>query len=181
MPEACLERSSSDEDAISFALRESRADFPEVSVQFQDPSEWKLTAFGGFFREENVVVLEARSILFAVRYAENSYPPRRLLMISDSISLMLALSKGRSIFSLLSVMRRIFASGFRAGFVSSFRWIPSKLKCSEKGGRFFYREYDPSQSRLHGLALRLTRSSPTQTCDRNLVKLTLHLTSMCPQ
>ena len=62
MPEAVLECTSSDEDVMSFARRESRADFPEVSVQLLDPSEWKLTAYGGFFREENIIVLEARSI-----------------------------------------------------------------------------------------------------------------------
>ena len=30
-----------------------------------------LAAFGGFFREENIIILEARSILKAVRYAES--------------------------------------------------------------------------------------------------------------
>ena len=34
-------------------------------------------------------------------------------------------------------MRRIFASGFRAGFVLSFRWIPFELNSSDKGSRFF--------------------------------------------
>ena len=32
-------------------------------------------------------------------------------------------------------IRRIFASGFRAGFVLSFRWIPSELNCSDEGSR----------------------------------------------
>ena len=35
-------------------------------------------------------------------------------------------------FTLLSVMRRFFASGFRAGFILSFRWILSELKYSDK-------------------------------------------------
>ena len=33
-------------------------------------SEWKLAAYGRFFCEENILVLEARSILYAVRFAE---------------------------------------------------------------------------------------------------------------
>ena len=42
--EASLESSSSDEDVMSLARRESRADFPEVSLQLLDPWEWKLAA-----------------------------------------------------------------------------------------------------------------------------------------
>ena len=64
-------------------------------------------------------------------------------------------------------MRRIFASGFRAGFVSSFRWKLSELNCNDKGSRFSDRDYDPSKPRLHVLAQRLTRSSPTRTNDQD--------------
>ena len=94
VPEAGLECSSSDDDV-------SRADFPVVSLQLLDPSGWTLTAHGGFFREENIVVLEARSILYPVRYAENCYPRGRLLIVSDNLALVLALCKGRSKFSTL--------------------------------------------------------------------------------
>ena len=62
-----LECSSSDEDEVSLARRESRADFPDMSLQLLDPSEWSLGACGGLFREENIIALEARSILYAVR------------------------------------------------------------------------------------------------------------------
>ena len=54
--------------------------------------------------------------------------------------------------TLHSVLRRIFASGFRAGFVISFRWIPSELNYAEKGSRFFGRDHDPSKALLHVLA-----------------------------
>ena len=57
-PDVVLECSSSDEDVMSLAWEESRADFPEVSVQLQDPSKWNLTAYSSFFREENIMVLE---------------------------------------------------------------------------------------------------------------------------
>ena len=49
------ECSSSDEDVM----------FPEVSVHLLDPWERRLAAYGGFVREENIIFLEARSILFA--------------------------------------------------------------------------------------------------------------------
>ena len=90
MPDVVLECSSSDEDAMSLARRESRADFPEVSLQLLDPSEWKLAAYGGFFREENVI-LEARSILHAVRYAESNSPLGLFLILSDNLALELSL------------------------------------------------------------------------------------------
>ena len=38
----------SEEDEVSLARRESRADFPEVSLQLLDPSKWRLAAYGGF-------------------------------------------------------------------------------------------------------------------------------------
>ena len=94
---------------------ESRADFPGVSLQLLDLLKWTLAAYEGFFREEYITVVEARSILYAVRYAESNYPPGRLLILSDNLALVLLLCKGRSkLFTLLSVMRRIFTSGFRA-------------------------------------------------------------------
>ena len=52
-------------------------------------------------------------------------------------------------------------------FVLSFRWIPSELHYSNKGSRFFDRDYDPSKSLLRVLAQRLTRSSPAWTSDQD--------------
>ena len=46
------------------------------------------------------------------------------------------------------------------GFVSSFKWIPTELIHSDKGCRFFDRDYDSSNSGL-------TRSSPTRTSDQD--------------
>ena len=49
----------------------SCTDLLEVSLQLLDPSERRLAASGGFCRNENIIVLEARSALFAVRCAES--------------------------------------------------------------------------------------------------------------
>ena len=75
----------------------------------------------------------------------------------------------QNFFTLLSVMRRIFASGFMAGFVLSFRWIPSELNYSDEGSRFFDRGDDPSKSLLHALAQRLARSSQARISDQGSV------------
>ena len=148
-PDDVLDCSCSEEGEVSLARRESRANF----LGFVATSG--SAAYDGFFREENIIVFEAHSILYPVRYAESSYPPGRLLILSGNLVLVLALCKGRSNkFTLLSVMRRIFPSGFRAGFVLSFMWIPSELDYSDKGSRFFHRDYDSSKSLLHVLAQR---------------------------
>ena len=140
-----------------------------------------------FFRRENIIILKARSILCALRYGKSEYPLRRLLIRSDNLSLVLALCKERSKqFTLLSVMRRIFASGLQLGFVLSFWWIPSELNYSDKGGRFFDRDFDPSKSLL---AQRLPRSphAPTKNvfllhrCSWMMVKLIINLVSLCPR
>ena len=95
-PDVVLECSSPDEKEVSLARRKSRADFTEVSLQLLDPSEWRSAAYGRFFREQNIIVLEARFILYAVRYAESCRPPGCLLILSDNLALVLALSKRRS-------------------------------------------------------------------------------------
>ena len=66
------------------------------ALQFLNPSDWKLVAHGGFLRNENIVVLGAS--LCAVRYAEICYPPGRLLILSDNLTLVLALCKRSSTF-----------------------------------------------------------------------------------
>ena len=63
--DAALWDSSSDEGEALLARRDCRADFSEVSLQLLDPSEWKLAAFGGFLREDNII-LEARSICMLI-------------------------------------------------------------------------------------------------------------------
>ena len=49
--------------------------FDENEVSLQLFSKWTLAAYCGFFREENIVVLEARSILYVVQHAESHHPP----------------------------------------------------------------------------------------------------------
>ena len=112
-----------------------------------------------------IIILEARSM--SVRYAESTYSPGGLQILSDNLAVVLALCKRRSKkFTLLSDMRRIFASGFRARFVLSFRWIPSELIHSDKGNRFCDRDDDPSKSLLHVLPQRLPRFLHAQTGDK---------------
>ena len=106
---------------------------------------------------------EKRSFWHAVWHAESKNPPGSLLILSDGLALVPALYQGRSnIRTVLSIMRRIFASGCKAGFVLSLSWIPSELNSSDEGTRFFDRDYDPNKSLVRALTQRLTRSSPAR-------------------
>ena len=125
-----------------------------------------MAACGGFFSEENIIVLEAPSNLCAVQYAEGRYPPGRLLILSDNHAQVLALCKGRSKHFYAAFSHASNLCGFGTGFVLSFRWIPSELNYSEKGGRFLDRDYDLSKSLLNALAQRIARSSPSLTKQR---------------
>ena len=121
-PDVGSECSSSDENDVSLAQGRVVRTSLGCRYNFFYLLKWTLAAHGGFFREEYTIVVEARSILYAVRCAESNYPPGRLLILSDNLALVLLLCKGRSkLFTLLLVMRRIFTSGFREGFVLSFR------------------------------------------------------------
>ena len=71
-------------------------------------------------------------------------------------------------------MRRIFASGFRTGFVPSYRWIPSELNHSDERSHSFDRDYD-QRTLIHALAQRIARSSPSRTNQEYLYPSRLHL------
>ena len=134
-----------------------------MSLQLLGPSALELEAHGGFFQEENIIILEESSIVNAVRYEESKYLPGCLLILSDNPPLPLTRS---NICLLLSVVRRIFTSVFWTDFVLSFRWMPSESNYSDNGSRFLDRDCDPSKSLLHVLAQRLPRFPHAQTGDR---------------
>ena len=144
----------------------SRADFPEVSSQLLDRSEWKIGGVRWFLPRRKIIILEARSFLYAVHCRKSLSVGTRPDFFCDNLALVLALCKGRSKhFALLSVMRRIFATGFRISLVVEVGTVG--VGYSDKGSRSCDCDYDSSKSLLHVLAQRLTRASPAQTCDLN--------------
>ena len=123
------------------------------SVNFWIPrnGNW-LVAHGGFFCDENMKVLEARSILCPVRYADSRYPLGRFLIFSDNLALVLALGKGRSnSFSLLSVWLQGFVScrsrGYRQSGIIPTREVASLTVVMTRANHFFVF----LQSFYHGL------------------------------
>ena len=110
---------------------------PQVSLQLLNPSQWKWSRTVGFFRDENIIVLEARSILYAVRYAESCCPPTILRWCWRS-------AKDVQLFFHIAFSHASYLD-VREGFVLSFKWIPSELNYFDNGNRFFDRDYDPSK------------------------------------
>ena len=113
VPEAGLECSSSDEDVMSLAQRETRGLPGSIgttsgSLGMETDGVWWVYSRGKHYSSRCTFDLVCLSI------CGEYYPPGRLLILSDTLVLVLALCNGRSNkFTLLSVMRRIFASGFR--------------------------------------------------------------------
>ena len=128
-----------------------------------------------WFRDENITVLAARSSFLS---------DKQRVGIRDASQSFLKIlhwcwrsaKDAQHFFTLLSVMRRIFASGFRAGFVLPFRWIRSELNCFDEGSRII----DRNKSLLLVLAHEhATKTAFVPHCTWVSVKLTLHLISLC--
>ena len=122
--------------------------FPKCQVV--DPSEWTLAAYGSFFREENMMVLEARSILYPVRYAEGRRPLGRLLVLSDTFLRWCwrsASAKDAQTF-LLWFQSCVQYLRLFSGKVLFYRSGGNRyifFKNFDKGSRFFDRDYEPSK------------------------------------
>ena len=69
---------------------------PEVPKETLDPSVWRLVSARPWAYTENVIILEARTLLFAGRHTCGHAPPSRLLFLVDSVDLGLAARWGRS-------------------------------------------------------------------------------------
>ena len=76
-PEALSDCPRTEEDEVSLAREESRADVPEVFIA---TCGFHSVGIGETFFRDNIIILEARSILYGVRYAESNYPPGRHLI-----------------------------------------------------------------------------------------------------
>ena len=62
----------------------------EVHQETLDPSVWRLVSARPWAYTGNIMILEARTLLFAVRHACEHSPPSRLLFLVDNVGLVLA-------------------------------------------------------------------------------------------
>ena len=122
---------------------------PKTSEQIFKPvafsvvnRSWKVCGRYKWKRSEPIPVLEARASLFAIRHAVRSVDcfGKRLLVLSDSISAVCALDKGRGrSFKMRRVSQQVAAISLGANLQVCYRWIPSEWNPADgpSRGSFF--------------------------------------------
>ena len=101
--------------------------------------QWKVLSSGGWDREEAMVVLEGRSVVHAIKHIcrSTSNQHHRHLILSDNLSAVLALMKGRSSSrGLLRVCRQFCALTLACDLGVAIRWLPSEANPSDPASRF---------------------------------------------
>ena len=180
-PDVDLGSSGSDANEVSPARKECRADFPEVSTFESHGME-----IGGvrwFLPRRKITILEARSIFYAVQYAERNHPPGRLLILSDNLALVPALWKRRSSFvhcfqsCVVSLALSHLVGGYRQNCIISTREVVSSTVTVTQAIPFFISLHSASHAPLrHGQATK-TVLLPHRWM---VVELTSDLKIMCP-
>ena len=115
------------------------AQFPEVPRWVLDAGEWKLLWRAGFEHKDGIHVLEARSILGAVKHVcrDSQRHGVHMLVLNDNMGTVLASQKGRCAhFGLLRVLRRVAAHTLGCGIRCHVRWVPSELNVADYDSRW---------------------------------------------
>ena len=114
--------------------------FNEVRRCMMAPENWQLLWRSPIRFKEPVHLIEARSILGAVKHRARDASRHGMhhLVLNDNMSVVLAVSKGRcSNYNLLRLVRRISAHCLACGFHLHVRWIPSEYNTADKDSRFW--------------------------------------------
>ena len=104
-------------------------DYMEVPLDFIG-EDWKQIDGSKWDRVEAIPILEGRSVVWLMQHLARSQKNlgKKHLVLSDSMSVTLALTKGRSSSSPMNrVCRQIAALTFATGMHLHLRWIPSEL------------------------------------------------------
>ena len=115
-------------------------DFPEIPAKYMDRSQWYLLWRSKMRFKEPVHLIEARSILGAVRHRarDPSKHGKHIVVLNDNMSVVLAMQKGRcSNYGLLRILRRTAAHCFAAGIRLRVRWLPSERNVADEDSRFW--------------------------------------------
>ena len=89
-------------------------------------------------KKESMPVLEGRALTYIVRHAIRSFRNvgKRILILGDSITTTLAVSKGRSSRpEVLGVARQVAAMALAFGLSLHLRWIPSEFNVADDPSR----------------------------------------------
>lgn len=109
----------------------------ELSPEFLD-REWTRVESNAWSRREPIPVLEGRALVWLVQHLARSQANhgKRHLIISDSMTSILALSKGRGhAKSMNRVCRQIAALSLSCGLQLHYRWVASELNPADSPSR----------------------------------------------
>jgi len=114
-------------------------EFEEVPVSCLDPKKWKVVLNGQWkYKEEHIILKEARSLLLVVRRLSRSSKNRgrKHLVLVDNMALAFSAGKGRSCnHAMLRLNQKIGALLLAANLAISVRWIPSELNVADAPSR----------------------------------------------
>ena len=111
--------------------------FDEVPADFIG-GPWEKIEGGPWDRDEAIPVLEGRAIVWAVQHIVRSQTGlgKRHLILSDSMSAVLALTKGRSgSGGMMRVCRQVAALAFASGIDLHYRWLASEINPADGPSR----------------------------------------------
>lgn len=112
--------------------------FDEVSPRLVHRSDWKACVCGRWKDSENILRLEGRALILGLRHRLRSQcaAGRRQVFLSDNLSLVLALMRGRaSSPQLLPVCRAAFAHSMFPDVHVSVRWVASEFNPADAASR----------------------------------------------
>eukprot|EP00438_Fugacium_kawagutii_P016537 Skav227298 [mRNA] locus=scaffold2645:95140:99516:- [translate_table: standard] len=121
--------------------------FAEVPAPLLKRKHWKPKLWGKWKFNDNIVLLEARGVLKAIkRLAMTRYGHGiRHLHLCDNLGVVLAVERCRSKnFKLLAILRKIGAICMSRNIFLSIRWIPSELNVADEPSRI----HDSESSKL---------------------------------
>ena len=109
----------------------------EVPVEFVG-SDWRQVDGAKWDREEAIPILEGRALIWLGQHLARSRKQhgKKHLILTDSMSAILALNKGRSSAGTMNrVCRQHAALMFATGMFFSLRWVPSELNPADRPSR----------------------------------------------
>ena len=112
--------------------------FPDVEPSVMSQEKWRRVWCCPVHHREPVHLIEARSILGAVKHIarDSRRHGQRFVILNDNMSVVLALQKGRcSSFSLLRLIRRISAHVLVSNIRLCARWVPSEWNVADQDSR----------------------------------------------
>lgn len=114
-----------------------RGDYLEVPVGFIG-NNWSQVDGAKWDRTESIPVLEGRSVVWLLQHLARSQKNigRKHLILTDSMSVTLALAKGRSSSGPMNrICRQVAALCLATGMTAHLRWIPSELNPADLPSR----------------------------------------------